>query len=206
MLDAVGFMFFSTLETFAWYTLSMHLFRYNPRDYTWHALFLILIMNLQSYFLRNELSMANYAPLITILIFVALYVFFVRLNIIGALIVTLSGFAGFAVVQTILVQILFGSVAIAQSSLTNGYVLQTATAVIVFSISYVMHRLGYGIPLDFDKLRFRFDDVISVVMMVIFLVIVSALLYYNQIWINLIIFAATLTYLLYYTNRRDRDD
>ncbi|PWW37424.1 MULTISPECIES: hypothetical protein [Paenibacillus] len=204
MLESIGFMFFSTLETFSWYLLSMSLFRYKPYEHTWSALVVILLMNLQSFVLRNELSMSNYAPLISMLIFIFFYAAVVRIPLIGSLIVTLAGFAGFGLIQTGLVFILFGSVETAQSTLSNGYALQTATAILVFLAARVPYRLGYGIPLEFEKLKFKFEEIITSILMIVFLCAVSAMLYYNKIWLNIFLFAVTLGYLLYFSAKKDR--
>jgi hypothetical protein len=161
-------------------------------------------MNLQSFVLRNELSMSSYAPLISMLIFIFFYAVVVKIPLIGSLIITLAGFAGFGLVQAGLVFVLFGSIEAAQSSLSNGYALQTATAIVVFILARVPYRFGYGIPLEFEKLKFKFEEILTSVLMIIFLCVISGVLYYNNLWILIFLFACTLGYLLYFSAKKDR--
>lgn len=204
MQEAFGFMFFSSLEAFAWYMLSLCLFRYRPFEFLWSALTVILLMNLQSFILRNELSLSNYAPLINILIFIFYFAVIVRVPLIGSFIITLAGFAGFGVVQVALTFLLFGSIESAQSSLTNGYALQTATAVIVFLLAWIPYRLGYGIEIPFEKLKFRFEEILTAILMIGFLGIISTVLYLNNLLLLILLFSVTLGYLLYFSIKKDR--
>ncbi|WP_340014635.1 hypothetical protein [Paenibacillus sp. FSL K6-1318] len=204
MQEAFGFMFFSTIEAFSWFLLSMYLFRYKPFKHVWSALTVILLMNLQSFILRNELELANYAPLINILIFVFYYAAIVRVPLIGSFIITLAGFAGFGLIQVGLTYTLFGSIEAAQSSLTNGYVLQTATAVIVSLLGFIPNKFGYGIPLPFEKLKFRLEEVITSILMFLFLCIISFVLYVNSLFLLILLFSITLGYLLYFSVKKDR--
>ncbi|MFC6651450.1 hypothetical protein [Paenibacillus rhizoplanae] len=64
---------------------------------------MILLNNLQSYLLRNELGMSNVAPLVLILIFIFFFAAVVRMPLILSIIATISGFAIFAGIQTLLI-------------------------------------------------------------------------------------------------------
>lgn len=204
MQEAFGFMFFSTLEAFSWFLLSMYLFRYKPFKYAGSALIVIFLMNLDSFILRNELSLANYVPLINILIFVFYYAVVVKIPLIGSLIVTLAGFAGFGLIQAALTFILFGSIEAAQSTLSNGYALQTATAIVVSLLGVVPYKFGYGIAIPFEKLKFKLEEIITSVLMILFLCIISFVLYANNLLLLIILFGVTLGYLLYFSVKKDR--
>ncbi|CAM3369833.1 MULTISPECIES: hypothetical protein [Paenibacillus] len=204
MQEAFGFMFFSTLEAFSWFLLSMYIFRYKPFKYAGSALIVIFLMNLDSFILRNELSLANYVPLINILIFVFYYAVVVKIPLIGSLIVTLAGFAGFGLIQAALTFILFGSIEAAQSTVSNGYALQTATAIVVFIVGVVPYKLGYGISVPFEKMKFKLEEIITSILMVLFLCIISFVLYVNNLMLLVLLFAVTLGYLLYFSVMKDR--
>ena len=72
-MEAIWFMVFSTLETLAIYSLIMTLLRFKTTEYIWQALLVMVLANLQSYIMRNELSLDFLAPLITVMIFVFLF-------------------------------------------------------------------------------------------------------------------------------------
>ncbi|WP_379136475.1 hypothetical protein [Paenibacillus sp. sgz500958] len=203
--EPVGFMFFSTLEFFAWYALSLAIFRFKMTDYAWQALFVIILMNLQSYVLRNELSLEFIVPLTNILIFTLLFTTVVRIPIASSLIVTISGFIVFAIIQTVIVEIVFGSIAEAQSTLANGYALQSMTAVIVFPLALLLYKYGYGFSFNLERLRFKFEHVITISTIVIFLAVMTFTLYYNRVWINIFFFAVTLLFFLYYATGKERE-
>lgn len=73
------FMFFSTIELMSIYYLIMSLFRFKWKHHAWQALFVTLIINLQSYLVRKELDMSNIAPLILIVIFILFFAAVVRM-------------------------------------------------------------------------------------------------------------------------------
>lgn len=202
--DPLGFMFFSSLESFAWYAISMAIFRYKASDYAWQALFIMILMNLQSFLLRNNLELGYLAPVTSIIIFTLLFAAVVRIPLAGSFIMTISGFIVFAIVQTLIVTVVFGSIAEAQSSAGSGYALQTMTAVIVYPLSLLLYKFGYGFSYDLQRLRFKFEDAMLVATIVVFLIGMTAVLYFNQIWFNIFFFAVTLLFFLYYAVRKER--
>lgn len=202
--DPLGFMFFSSLESFSWYAISMAIFRYKASDYAWQALFIMILMNLQSFLLRNNLELGYLAPVTSIIIFTLLFAAVVRIPLAGSFIMTISGFIVFAIVQTLIVTVVFGSIAEAQSSTSSGYALQTMTAVIVYPLSLLLYKFGYGFSYDLQRLRFKFEDAMLVATIVVFLIGMTAVLYFNQIWFNIFFFAVTLLFFLYYAVRKER--
>lgn len=203
--EPVGFMFFSTIETLALYYLIMSLFRFKWRWYIWQALFVILLNNLQSYLLRNELGMSNVAPLVLILIFILFFAAVVRMPLILSIIATISGFAIFAGIQTLILWSVFGSVSNIDNK-ANGYFLQVATAAIVFGVFGYLYRKGKGFTFDLDKLRFKIEDILLSVLICAFVIVVSLLLYYNDILLNALIFLVMSVFLLYYSTRKEMED
>ncbi len=198
-------MFFSTIETLALYYLIMSLFRFKWRWYIWQALFVILLNNFQSYLLRNELGMSNVAPLLLILIFIFFFNAVVRMPLVLSVIATISGYAVFAVIQTIIVILFFGSISNI-NSVMEGYFLQLMTAVVVFAAFSYFYRKGKGFTFDLNKLRFKLEDVLLAVLIVCFVIGVSVLLYFNDILLNAVIFLVMSVFLLYYSTRKERED
>ncbi|ETT48698.1 MULTISPECIES: hypothetical protein [unclassified Paenibacillus] len=203
--EPVGFMFFSTIETLALYYLIMSLYRFKWRWYIWQVLFVILLNNLQSYLLRNELGMSNVAPLVLILIFIMFFTAVVRMPLVLSIIATISGYAMFAVIQTIIVLLVFGSISNI-TGVAEGYFLQLMTAVVVFAAFSYIYRKGKGFTFDLDKLRFKLEDILLSVLIFGFVIGVSVLLYYNDILLNVLIFLVMSAFLLYYSTRKERED
>ncbi|KGE19199.1 hypothetical protein [Paenibacillus wynnii] len=197
-LESLGFMFFSTIETISVYYLIMSLFRLKARDYIWEALFIVLLVNLQSYVLRNEFSLAYLVPIIGILIFIFLFAVIVKIPLVWSMISTILGYAIFGIMQTGLAILLFGSIAGAMSTTSNGYLLQFASGLITSLLAWFIFKIGWGFKFDFERLRFRFEDILVIVLISVFLVFISVILYYNQIFIDIIFFVSTVVFLLYY--------
>lgn len=204
--ESVGFMFFSTIETLALYYLIMSLYRFKWKWYIWQALFVILLNNLQSYLLRNELGMSNVAPLILILIFIMFFSAVVRMPLILSVIATISGYAVFAVIQTIIVLLVFGSISDIDGNVGNGYFLQLLTSAVVFLVFGYSYRKGKGFTFDLDKLRLRLEDIVLSVLIIGFVIGISVLLYYKEILLNALIFLIMSAFLLYYSTRKEQED
>ncbi|QUL57334.1 hypothetical protein KDC22_13195 [Paenibacillus tritici] len=198
-------MLFSTIETLALYYLIMSLYRFKWRWYIWQALFVILLNNLQSYLLRNELGMSNVAPLVLILIFIMFFTAVVRMPLILSIIATISGYVIFAVIQTIIVLLVFGSISNIDG-VGNGYFLQLMTAAVVFVVFGYSYRKGKGFTFDLDKLRFKLEDILLSVLIFAFVIGISVLLYYNEILLNALIFLVMSAFLLYYSTRKEKED
>jgi hypothetical protein len=153
--------------------------------------------------MRNELSLSHLVPLITILLFAVFFKAVVKIPLIWSVIVTVLGYVAYALLQTGLAKLLFGSIAAAQGDLSNGYLLQFASGLITILLSVGLYKTGMGFKFDFERLRFKFEDVFMIILIVIFLVSVSVIFYYNDLWVNIVFFAAVMLFLLYYAIRRE---
>lgn len=204
--EVAGFMFFSTVEGLALYYLIMCLFRFKWKGHIWPAMFVMLLNNLQSYLVRNELNMDNISPLITIIVFILFFSAVVRMPVILSVIATVSGYVIFAAVQTALVFLLFGSLAAVNESLYNGYLLQTATAIVVVSSFWLLYRQGKGFTFDLAKLRLKLEDIVLTVLIVVFLLAISVLLLFNNLLVNIVFFLVMSAFLLYYSTKKEQED
>lgn len=203
--EPIGFLFFSGIEAFSLYFLIMCLFRFEFQEHISQAIILTLLVNLQSYILRNDFALGNFMPIITIFFFVLFFAIIVRMPLVLSIVATISGYVIFGVVQSISALLLFGSLDEAKSTLSNGYVLQATTGIIVIIVSWFVFRLGYGFTFDLNRLRLKFEDIMVVLLIIIFLVTVSIVLYFNDLLIVILFFLATSAYLLYYTIRKDKE-
>lgn len=202
--EPILYILFSAVETFAVYCLIMTLYRYKFKDYLWEAMVTGLIITLQSYLMRNEFSLPFLVPIITIFIFVAFFKLFVKIPLAWSFIATVLGYAAYALLQSGLARVLFGSIAAAQGDASNGYLLQFASGLITILLSIGFYKIGWGFKFNFERLRFRFEDMLMIALISVFLVSVSVIFYYNDLTTNIVFFAAVMLFLLYYAIRKER--
>ncbi|MGF7050773.1 hypothetical protein J2T13_005323 [Paenibacillus sp. DS2015] len=196
--ESVGFLVFSTIEGVGLFVLMLSIFRLKATDYMWQALFMILLMNLQSFFLRNELSLAYIVPLVNIVLFIFLLNTVVKISLVWAGIVSIAGYLAFAIIQTLILLVYFGSIDAAQSSIGNGYLTQSLSGVISVLIAWGLYKFGIGFTFDFDRFRLKWEGIIVVLLIIIFLLVFTALLYKNELSLNIVFFICSLLFLLYY--------
>ncbi|WNS45824.1 hypothetical protein [Paenibacillus sp. MMS20-IR301] len=123
-----------------------------------------------------------------------------------SIIATISGYAVFAVIQTIIVLLVFGSISRIDNNVGNGYLLQLLTSAVVFTVFSFTYRKGKGFTFDMDKLRMKLEDIILSVLIVGFVIGISVLLYYKEILLNALIFLIMSVFLLYYSTRKEQED
>ncbi len=166
----------------------------------------MLLINLQSFVMRNEIDMSYLAPLITVIIFIFFYSAIVKLPLMWSALCTILGYTLYALIQVFYVYTLFGSIESAQSSIADGYILQTITATTGILGSWILYKLGLGFAFDFDKLRFKSEHVLLISLIIIVLFLMAILFYFNQMWLLLIFFGITFVILLYYSIRTEELD
>lgn len=202
--EPVGFMFFSIIETYALYFLIMCLFRFKWQEFAWQALGLTFVINLISYFLRDDYHLGNYMPVVTIFFFFAFFKVVMRLPMLFSLIITVAGYVTFGIVQCVLAIVMLGSIDAVNDSLSNGYALQFATAAVIIPGTWLFYRMGYGSTFVIAQLRFKFEDIMAIAMIVLVLSSITAVLYDNQLYVITIFFAATSVYFVFYAIRKEQ--
>lgn len=198
----VGFMAFSTLETFALYSFVMFIFRYKSSGFAWQVMFLALLINIQSFALRTEFGLSFLVPLLVVIIFILFLTIRVGIPIVWSTIATVMGYGFYVVLQSIVIWLLFGSVANIDSN-ADGYAIQTVTSVITLLVGFILYRLGKGFSFDFERLRFKFEDVVAVIILILFFAFVSVLFFRKEIWINILFFAIIAGYLTYFATKKE---
>lgn len=203
--EFAGFIFFSTLEGIAIFSLMMSIFRLKATRVIRQALFIIMIMNLQSFVLREELSYEYLVPIINILLFILLLKTVVKIPILWSAIITCVGYFIYVVIQSLLVPTLFAGYELTeiQSSVGLGYALQAASAFIGIGIAWLLYRLGKGYIADFEKLNFNFEQLLVLIAFFALLIFAAIFLYFNQIWLNIIYFTAASLFFIYYSNKKE---
>lgn len=201
--EAAGFLIFSTIEGVGILFIMMASYRINPIEYMWPSLFIILLMSLQSFVLRNELALANVVPVINILLFILLLTAVMKMPLLWSGIIAIFGYMAFAIVQTIVVFTIFGSIANAQATVSHGYSTQAMTAIILSLTSWFMLKKRIGFTFDFERLRLKRENLIIILLMLIFMTVFSVIMLRQDIWLNIVFFGAALLMLIYYAVREE---
>lgn len=191
-------MLFSSLETFALFILIITLFKINPADYAKRALLVIMLINLQSYFLRNELDVANLVPVITVIILALFFTVVVKIPLLPSAFRTILVTVLYGVIQSLLLIIIYGDTDILEQNVRSGYLLQTFSSALLMIISWLMYKYDFGFSYPYDKLKLKFEHGIVTALMLLFLIMISFILYMNQIWLNILFFALNLAYFLFF--------
>lgn len=198
----IGFMVFSTLESFALYSFVISVFRYKTSEFAWHILFLALLINMQSFLLRTEFSLSFLVPLIVVILFIIFFKVIVGIPLVWSAISTVMGYGIYVALQSIVIALMFGSVTNINSA-PDGYAVQTVTSIITLVLAFFLYRLGLGFSFNFERLRFKFEDVVAFFSISLFFIFVSILFYWNQIWINILFFAVIAGYLVYFAIKKE---
>jgi len=205
----LGYISFSTFEGFAVFALSLFIFRYNFFRYFWPCLLMNVAINLQSYFIRNELSLTSISPILNLLIIILFLAIFIRIPILGAAIMSLTGYAAFVALQTLLVIIIENNGMNMEAIKTNSgfvYSIQTLSGVIGVGIGWVLYYFGYGFSYGFLKRRFKWEKAFIVGSLLVFLISLGWMMYYKAVYTNLYILSISLLVFLYYSFRKETAD
>ncbi|MEK4351313.1 hypothetical protein MKX41_10735 [Paenibacillus sp. FSL R5-0475] len=203
--EALSFMLFSTIEAFAWVSLCMAIFRFKTSDYVYKILLVTLFMNLQSFILRNELSLSYLVPVINILFIAYLFTTIVRVSFIGSLTISAVGMASFALIQWLIATLFFGSMEAVETSVEYGYLVQLLSAIIVIPLGFFLYKFGYGFSYDFERFRLKHERLIVISSILTFLIIVTTVLYLKEIWSVIILLTVSLMFFLRYAVQKERE-
>jgi hypothetical protein len=209
LVKPIGLLLFSTLEGLAIFSLILSIFKVRMTPYLWQAIFVNLIMSMQSYLLREEFSLAYLAPVINMLLFIFLLATVVKIPIVWAGIMMVTGYFAYAVIQSVFLKVLFGSLSVPelQNGSLKGYLLQSVSAMAGLFISFMLYRKGIGFATNFKKLKFKTEYGIVITLIVLSLISTSIVLYYNEVWLNMMFFALVSGFFIYYAVEREyRDD
>jgi hypothetical protein len=205
MKDIFGFIFFSMFEGLAAYALSFYIFRFDLMKYIKPALIMILLINCQNYVLREELSLSSIAPIINLIITVLFLALIVKIPFIWSMVMTLTGFISFAVIQTSIIFLSFGYFSPQETQVDHWriYEGQLLTGVIGVLLGWLIYKLGYGFTYEFMKLRFKRERVFLISLTIFFLFVVGVMMIFRVVFINLLVFGVILAVFLVYSIKKD---
>lgn len=197
-MEVIWFMVFSSFETLAIYSLIMTLLRFKTTEYIWQALIVMILANLQSFIMRNELQLDFLAPLITVLIFVFLFSAIIKIPVIWSAICTILGYMFYALIQAFYMLSLYGSIEATHNNEVDGYILQLLSSVTGLLISWIMYKYAIGFTYDLEKLRIKFEHILLISLIVVVLILLAILFYLNRLWLLLLFFGITFGIFLFY--------
>ncbi|MGG1312803.1 MULTISPECIES: hypothetical protein [Cohnella] len=211
-MNNVWFVLFSTIEATSIYTIMLTIFRYNTITYIKQIVPISILMSILSWAIWNELNISQYAPIISVVIFVIFIFYILRISLLGAALVVGTGYAAYAVVQTLLLAVFQSlgllSIENVQSNKPDLYVLQSASALILFFASYVLYKKGYGFtfPLErFSWKSWRLENQLVLVVLILSLIFISVVsLLRNRLYMAWIVFTIMFCFLIYLGNKKEK--
>lgn len=205
MWEPIRFLLFSIVETFAAFVLMLTIFRVRALDYVWPALFIGLIMNLQSFILREETSLAFFAPTINIILFTLLITTVVRMPIIWAAIISITGIFLYTLFQAAIILMLFGTLTTEMQTSAEGSLAQAVTSAWVLAISWFLYKFKIGFTADYENLRFKWEYVLVIILIIGVLAACAFMFYVNNFFLSILFIALASAMFLYYALKTERD-
>ncbi|MFD1953759.1 hypothetical protein ACFSL6_17575 [Paenibacillus thailandensis] len=206
-VEFIGFMVFSTIEGLGILALMLKIFCYKFFRHVGPSLIIITIMNLQSYFLREEFSLSNVVPVIQVLLFVLLLTAIIKMPIFASLIVSVVGFFVFATIQSVIVGVTpndYLSISEVQTVPYKGYLLQTLTAIFDFAIASILNFLRLGFIQDLNnKLKCKYERLLVTLLTIGILMTFGYILLVNNAVIHIIFFFIAALIFLYYAYKKE---
>ncbi|WP_025716071.1 hypothetical protein [Paenibacillus sp. 1-18] len=205
MWEPIRFLLFSNVETFAAFVLMLTVFRIRALDYVWPALFIGLIMNLQSLVLREEISLSFFAPTINIVLFTLLITTVVRMPIIWAAIISMTGTFLYTLFQAVIIVMLFGTLTTEMQSSAEGSLAQAVTSAWVLAVSWFLYKFKIGFTANYENLRFRWEHIFVVVLIIGLLAACTFMFYFNDFFLSILFIALASAMFLYFAFKTERD-
>jgi len=204
----LGYMSFSMIEGLAVYALTLSIFRFPFMKFIWPIVLMITVTNLQSFFIRDELQLTAISPIINVIITILFLAIFMRIPIVWSMVMTVTGYISFALIQTLIVLLSDGYLSLSQIQdySWKGYQLQLITGVVGMAIGWLLYKFGFGFSYEFEKLRFKWERVLIIVFLIGFLIGLVIVMYFKVIFTNFLIFAIALFIFLSYSLRKDQSE
>jgi len=195
--EFILFMLFSSLESLALVIVVLTMFRFKLSECWGHAVFVVLIMALQSFFFRVE-SLDNLVPFVNSIIIALLLTSVLSVPIQWGLFAAIGGYMTSVILQAIIIQISFGAFALEtiKDSPWRGYLLQFIFSAIAIWLSKYLYSRGIGFSFDFEKKRFKWERAIVISLIVITLAVFGIILYIQNVLVVLVVMSIAMAFFL----------
>jgi len=204
LLEAIRFVFFSSIEYLAIFTLMLSIFRLKPFEYIGTVSFIVLIMSLMSFMLRTELNLSFMMTTVSIISYMLIHATIVRIPLIWSAILAASGMFVYTVIQALVILALFGSFTPDMQYSGTGTIIQIVSSVITFGLCYVLHFFKFGFIADFEKFNFKFEHIAIILFTIVALIATSLLMYYNNLYYIIFFLAILAAIFIYYSIMKER--
>ncbi|MFC4103102.1 hypothetical protein [Paenibacillus xanthanilyticus] len=204
-MEFLLFMLFSIVEMIGIFALTLYVFRFNLMNSVVPVLISVTLMNVQSYLIREDTTLSYIVPVLN-LIFIILFVWAIlRQPFVGSIFVGTIGVVAGGLLQSLLIYLSNGylSVEEVQTVAIKGYYLQTLTGFIAFAIGATLYKFGIGFSFDLEKLRIKKERFFLPIIIVLLILGLGVLMYFLDVYINLLTFVIALLFFLYYSVKKE---
>ncbi|RKP49838.1 hypothetical protein D7Z26_18570 [Cohnella endophytica] len=204
----LGYMSFSMIEGLAVYALILYIFRIQLMNFIWPVVLMITVTNLQSFFIRDELELTAISPIINIIFTILFLAIFIRIPIIWSMVMTITGYIAYALLQTLIILLSNGYLSLgqAQEYVWKGYLIQLIAGVLGTAIGWLLYKFGYGFSFEFEKLRLKWERILVILLLIGFLVGLVVMIYFKAIFANFVVLVVALLIFLSYSLRKDQSE
>ncbi|CAM4423148.1 hypothetical protein [Paenibacillus tarimensis] len=199
-MSFLGFMFFSTIEGLAIYAFALYVFRMDLRKYIWHVLTMILLITFQNYITRDMLELSQLSTVGNLIVTALFFNTIIRIPMIWSLIMTVTGFIGLGIIQTLIIFGSFGyfSIEEAAAHAWKTYTIQGVTGVIGFLIGWGLYRKRLGFTFDFDNIVIKGERLFVITIIGLFILAWIGMVLFENVYLNLFgLLIALLIFLVY---------
>lgn len=201
------FVVFSAIEGIAIFIATLSIYRFRFQKYLWQASIISILQALISHFLRNEQDFAQFVPIISICLIIFLIYAFVVNNFFWCIVMAITGFFYFGVVQSSLLTLLQWTHIVTlervQTNTLDTYLLQGITAIVTISSSLLLYNKGLGLAFDFDRFKFKGENGIIMAIITITLVAIGYIFLKNSLFMAALAFIISLVFLLIFLIKKE---
>lgn len=206
MQDFLGYMFFSFFEGMAVFALMLYLFRINMMEYIKPIILTDILINVVSYFIREDSMFTNLSPIMNLAICVLFMALVVRTPVIWSMLIVLTGYMAFGFLQFTIIFFSFTSVGELQEVVWKGHIIQCISGIVGVAIGFAIYRLGYGFTFEFERLRFKWERVMLIGISLVFLATLIVTFVTISTISILIVFTIAFVFFLLYSYWKDADE
>lgn len=202
-MNEILFVVFSTLEAWSIFAISFALFRFNILKYNYQIIPICILMALLSYAIRHETTWGSWIPVVALVLFTLFMLFTLRISLIGSVIMAITGYSLFILVQTACLNIF--QLAGNQTTDSDFFVLSPVSSCTILLLGYLLFRFGYGFSFSLDHFKVKRENMLILIAAVVTFILLSVLhLLKNKLYFVEMISAAIILFLVYIALKKER--
>lgn len=207
MVDFLGFMFFSMLEGYAVFALTFYTFRIDLKRYFWPSLVMINLIDLQNYVIREDFRLDWVAPISNLIIMIFFITLYVRIPLIWAAIMSLTGYFAYGVIQSAFFFLPIGDFTYKEIHIHpwKVYEVQALTGCIGAGIAMTLYKFGFGFTFEFEKLRFKWERMVIIFVASLLIILLGVMVIFKDFFVNLLVFGIALFVFLVYSLKKEAE-